>query len=168
MTTPVPPPLLPTDILVAAAWIATIPGFSPAMVDETLPPDVDPAAGEPAAWLKTGFITVNTVGGGPDMYLPRTEAVVQVDVWASVPGSNSPPWHFAEALGQAVTVATWQRTGFNRRLTPVVQGVTYPDAMVQAAYMATGFKRLYDDSASYARLTANLGLNWIMPSLITS
>lgn len=167
MTTPAAP-LLPTDVLVAAAWLATIPGFTAAMTGELLPPDVDPVTGEPAAWLQTGFLTVQPAGGAPDVYLPKTETVVQVDVWAAVPGSNSPPWHFAEALAQAVTVATWQRVGFNRRLTPQVEGVEYPPAMVTAAYMAGSWKRLYDDAADYARISGNLGLVWIMPSLTTS
>ncbi len=173
MTTPfTPSTLLPTDILVALTWIATITGFTPDMVGETLPPDVIPAQGRvksrPAPWLRTGFVTVFPVGGAPDMYVPRTETVVQVDCWAAVPGSNSPPWHQAEALGQSITVATWQRSGFNRKLVPVVNGVAYPPAMVQAVYMATAFKRLYADSADYARVTGNLGLNWIMPGLTTT
>lgn len=64
MTTPVPPPLLPTDILAAVTWIATIPGFTPDMVGGTLPPDVDPATNEPAAWLRARTSTAITPGAG--------------------------------------------------------------------------------------------------------
>jgi hypothetical protein len=170
LTTFTRPPLQPTTVLVATAWIATIPGFTPEMVGPRLPPDVLPRDGAgtayPAPWLKTGFITVTLITGGPDPYLPRHNPVVGVDCWAAQPGSNSPPWHMAEALGEAITVATWQRTGFNRKLTPVVEGVTYPDAVVQGVYLdATGFRRLYDDAADYARVTANLALSWVTPSL---
>jgi hypothetical protein len=164
-----PPAPMPTDLLVAAAWIGTISGFTTEMVDEKLPPDELPAEGRkkarPAPWLKTGFVTVATVGGGVDAYLPRHDPVIQVDCWAALPGSNNPPWHQAEALGEAITVATWQRTGFNRLLAPVVNGIAYPSAVVQGAYMATPFKRLYSDAADYARVTGNLALSWVMPSL---
>lgn len=164
-----PPPLQPTDVLVAAAWIASIDGFTADMVGETLPPDVLPPDGAgtayPAPWLKTGFVTVQPVGGAPGPYLPRHAPVIGVDCWAAVPGSNSPPWHMAEALGEAITVATWQRTGFNRPLTPVVEGVEYPVAVVQGVYLATGFRRLYEDAADYARISGNLALSWITPGL---
>jgi hypothetical protein len=160
---------MPTDLLVAAEWIGTIAGFTTEMVGEKLPPDVLPAEGRkrsrPAPWLKTGFITVQVVGGGVGMYLPRHDPVIGVDIWATVPGSNNPPWHMAEALGEAVTLATLARTGFNRPLTPVVNGITYPVAIVQSAYIATTFKRMFADAADYARVTGNLALSWVMPSL---
>jgi len=160
---------MPTDVLVAAAWIASIPGFTPAMTGERLPPDVlPPTAGKknrPAPWLKTGFITVQWVGGGTDPDLPRHSPVMQVDVYAAEPGSNDPPWRQAEALGEAIWLATMQRTGFNRLLTIEAEGVTYPGAVVQGVYLATPFRRLYDDPAAYARISANLALSWVMPSL---
>lgn len=165
-----PPAPQPTDLLVAAAWIATIDGFTPDMVGERLPPDVLPpspgkAPNRPAPWLKTGFVTVQTVGGGVDPMLPWHNPVLQVDVWAAVPGSNDPPWHMAEALGEAIWLATMQRTGFNRKLAITVEGVTYPSAVVQGVYFATQFRRLYDDAADYARISSNLALSWVTPSL---
>jgi hypothetical protein len=160
---------MPTDVLVAAAWLATIPGFTADMTGERLPPDVLPPDLEgrirPAPWLKTGFITVQVVGGGVDSYLPRHNPVIGVDCWCSQPGSNDPPWRMAEALGEAIWLATLQRTGFNRPLTPEANGVVYPVAVVQGVYLATPFRRLYDDAADYARLQANVALSWVMPSL---
>lgn len=160
---------MPTDVLVAAAWIATIPGFTPQMTGDRLPSDVlPPAAGRkdrPAPWLKTGFVTVQWVGGGLDPDLPVHNPVMGVDCWAAVPGSNDPPWRMAEALGEAIWLATQQRTGFNRPLAIEVEGVAYPTAVVQGVYLATPFRRLYDDAADYARLSANLALSWVMPSL---
>jgi hypothetical protein len=163
------PPPRPTDVLVAIGWIAGIPGFTTGMVGARLPPDTDQADGTatpvPAAWIQTGFVTVQTVGGGMDPMLPRHEPVVQVDCWATLPGSNDPPWGMAEALGEAITVAAWQRAASVRVVTPVVNGVEYPSAVVQGAYLPTGFRRLYDDAADYARITANLALSWVTPSL---
>lgn len=169
MTGYVPPPPMPTDLLVAAAWIASIDGFTADMVGERLPPDVLPPSpgkrNQPASWLKTGFITVQVVGGTPDAYVPRRNPVIGVDIYASRPGSNDPPWHQAEALGEAIWLATLARTGFNRKLSIQVEGVAYPSANVQSAYLDAPFRRFYDDPAAYARVTANLALSWVMPSL---
>lgn len=138
------------------------------MTGERLPPDVTGdgrGRGSPAPWIRTGFVTVQGAGGGPDPNLPRHSPVLQVDCWATLPGSNDPPWHMCEALGEAITVATWQRARSVRTVVPVVNGVQYQAALVQGAYLATGFRRLYDDAADYARITANLALSWVVPSL---
>jgi hypothetical protein len=158
-------PLADTDVLVAAAWIAGIPGFATAMVGDRLPPDVD-ADGNQADWVQTGFVTVATVGGNPDQMLPINRPVIEVKCWATLPGSNDPPWGLAEALGAAIKTATWDRFTFARPLTPVVNGVEYPVAVVTAAYMATTFRRLYADAADYACVQGDLALTWKSPAQI--
>lgn len=163
MTSPAIPPA-DTDVLVAAAWIATIPGFTTAMTGDRLPPDVNPDRTQ-ADWIRTGFVTVATVGGNPDQMLPINRPVMEVKCWATLPGSNDPPWGLAEAIAAAITRATWDRTTFARPLTPVVNGVEYPLAVVQAAYMATTFRRLYSDAADYACVQGDLALQWITPSV---
>jgi len=158
LTTPLP--LYPTDELVAVAWLATVPGLSLAMVGTALPPDVDPD-GSPAAWLRTGYVTVSVAGGNPDPLLPVQRPVMQVDCWAVVPGSNKPPWNMAAAIAQTIVRATWDRYRIPRPLPISVGGVTYPTAVVQGAYVATTFRRLYDDQADYARLQGDLALSWM-------
>src|SRR5258707_311385 len=100
------------------------------MVGTRLPPDVNPD-GTPAAWLTTGFVTVQLVGGTPHSLLPVRKPVIEVKCWVAVPGSNLPPWEAAKALGQVITKATWDRTTMNRQLIPTSEGVTYPAASVQ-------------------------------------
>lgn len=159
MTTPTLP-LQPTDEIVAAAWIGTIPGLSPAMVGEQLPPDVN-ADGTIAAWLATGYVTVAVAGGTPHDLLPVKRPVIQVDCWATVPGSNKPPWSMAAAISSTILRATWDRYRIPRLLAPVINGVAYPAAIVRSAYMATTFRRLYDDQGDYARLQGDLALSWV-------
>lgn len=159
MTTP-PLPLDAADELVAAAWIGSITGLSPAMVGEQLPPDVN-ADGTVASWVSTGFVTVAVVGGTPDALLPVNRTVVQVDCWATVPGSNKPPWPKAAAIATVIRRATWDRYRIPRPLTLAVNGVTYPTAVVRSAYLATTFRRVYDDQGDYARYQADLALDWI-------
>lgn len=152
-------PLHPSDELVATAWIATIPGLSSTMVGTQLPPDVNPD-GTPAAWLQTGFVTVAVVGGTPGAALPVQRPVMQVDCWATNPGSNKPPWGMAAALAQTILRATWDRYSIPRPLPVNLNGVTYPTAVVRTAYVATSFRRLYDDQADYARYQGDLALEW--------
>lgn len=153
-------PLYPTDEMAAAAWIGTVPGLSPAMVGEVLPPDVD-ADGTVAAWVQTGFVTVALVGGNPDDALPILKPVVQVDVWATTPGSNKPPWRKAYAIGTAITRATWDRNDIARPLAINENGVAYPAAAVKTAYVTSAFRRMYDDAGDYAHLQGDLALEWV-------
>ncbi|MEV7770582.1 hypothetical protein [Kitasatospora sp. NPDC086791] len=158
MTTPLP--LDGTDELVCTQWIATIPGFTRTMVGTTLPPDVN-ADGTPALWVATGFVTVAVAGGGPDPELPVNWPVMQIDCWATVPGSNKPPWNQAAALAGAIRRATWDRRNISRPLQITANGIAYPAAAVRTAYMPTAFRRIYDDQGDYARLQADLALSWV-------
>ena len=158
MATPLP--LAPNDELVAIAWIASIPGLTAAMVGTQLPPDVNPD-GSVAAWIATGFVTVSVIGGNPDPLLPVNRPVLQVDCWATVPGSNKPPWWKAAALASAIRYATWDRIRIPRPLSITVNGANYPGATVQGASLITAFRRLYDDQGDYARMTADLSLVWV-------
>lgn len=164
MTTPTLP-LYPSDELVAISYIGSIPDIAGIggtnLVATTLPADVDPSTNQPAAWTKTGFITVAVVGGSPDPLLPVNRAVMQVDCWATVPGSNKPPWWQAWALASAIRRACWLRTFTPRPVQITAGGVAYPTAQVRAAYLATSFRRLYADSADYARVQGDLALDWV-------
>lgn len=153
-------PLAASSELVAAAWIGSIPGLSQAMVGTLLPPDVN-ADDTPAAWVDTGFVTVSVVGGNPDPLLPVERPVMQVDCWATVPGSNKPPWLKAAALAAAIQRATWDRYRIPRPLAITVNGVAYPSAVVQGAAMVSHFRRIYDDQGDYARYQGDLALSWV-------
>lgn len=165
MTTPLPP--RPTSELVAIAWLASVPGLTQGMVAAQLPPDAD-KDGVPAEWVVKGrgFVTVATVGGNPDALLPVRRPVVQVDCWDVKPGSGKPPWGVANALGEAITLATFDRVTIPRPLTITVRGVRYPTAVVQGARMVTEFRRITDDAGDYARYQGDLWLQWIAPGLV--
>jgi hypothetical protein len=151
----------PTDEMVAAAWIATIPGFTPAMAGTQLPPDAD-KAGQPTPWVETGFVTVAVVGGSPSADLPMGEPVIQCDCYATVPGSNFPPWNFAARLATSIVTATRSRTTIPRPLTITEGPVSYGVAVVKDASVTTSPRRLYDDVGDYARVQMDLSLAWIV------
>lgn len=159
--TPPAIPLEANDESVAVAWLASITGLTPSMVGPVLPPDVNPD-GSVASWIATGYVTVAVVGGNPDPMLPVSRPVIQVDCWATLPGSNKPPWNMALALSRVILRATWDRHRIPRPLVPVVNGVNYPISVVQSATVLTSFRRLYDDQADYARVQGDLQLSWLM------
>ncbi len=155
---------VPTDELVAVAWIGSIPGISPQMVATQLPEDAN-ADGTPADWVaaRRGFITVTVVGGSPEPILPISKPVLQVDCWAVIPGSNKPPWGVANRLAEAIKHATWDRVTASRRLAITVKDVQYPPAVVLAARLATQPRRMWSDEGDYARYQCDLALDWIIP-----
>ena len=157
-------PLLPTNELVAVAFIGSIAALQPLggtqMVATTLPADVD-AGGNPAAWTQTGFVTVSVVGGSPDIYRLEKKPVIQVDCWATKPGSSKPPWGQANVIAETIRYAAWQRIGFNRPLTISAGGVSYPGAVVTSVRLVTEFRRMYSDAADYALYTGDLALTWM-------
>jgi hypothetical protein len=132
------------------------------MVDTQLPDDAN-ADGTPADWVVAGqgYVTVAVVGGNPDALLPVHRPVMQVDCWAVVPGSGKPPWGVANALAEAITLATWSRVAIPRHLTITVRGVLYPPASVQGAEIVTAPRRILDDAGDYARYSMDLRLQWI-------
>lgn len=147
-------PLLATSELVACAWIGSIDGLSPQMTATTLPPN-------DAAWAPTGFVTVSVVGGSPDIYNPVKKPVMQIDCYATRPGSNKPPWGQANVIAETIRYATLQRTGFNRELSLSANGVSYPSAAVQSAYLMTEMRRMYSDAADYAHYSFDMQMTWI-------
>lgn len=158
---------LPTDELVAVAWISTIPGFTSGIVATQLPDSAAPD-GTPADWVATppnGFVTVTVVGGGEDPLLPIHRPVCQVDCWATHPGaSNKPPWGWANRLAQHIAAATRDRIHLNRTLTISANGISYPAASVQGARMMTSPRRMWDDGGDFARYQFDLWLQWIQLS----
>ena len=143
-----------TTDLVAAAWLASLPGFSTAMVGTILPrPDADGTI----PWAGTGFVQATIVGGGTDMYVPLASPVVQVDCWATQSNSDLPPYAKANALAENIRWACLADDNFQAALT---LRTGYAQARVKSAYLVTEPRRIYGDEADFGRYLINLVLNW--------
>ena len=140
--------LKPDSELVTQAWLATLPGFSSAMVASLLPTDT-------STWATTGFLTTTVAGGTPGMYLPVRGPLVQVDCWAVKPGAQRPPWNHASQLAQAVVAGCYAAN-------PVTLTVKsgYGTARVMSVWPTMEPRRLYSDESSYARMQLDLRLDW--------
>ncbi|GAA0705364.1 hypothetical protein GCM10010193_70540 [Kitasatospora atroaurantiaca] len=137
-----------TTELVAQAWLRGVLGD---IVATTLPRDN-------ASWMASGFVTVATVGGSANPYVPLRSPVVSVDCWAVHPGSNRPPWNKATSLAERVQAACWDHAATPRLLT---LPANYPQARVLSAYSTYEARRVPDDAASYARINLGLSVNWV-------
>lgn len=144
----------PND-MVAVEWIATIPGLTADGVATQLPSDE-------TTWAAHGFVVVPvTVGGTPHMYAPIRRVVVQVECWATVPGSDRLPWWKANQLAEQIRAGTYDRYTFGRALAIQAGGVTYPGASAKSVQMLTEPRRIWSDVGDYAGYTFDLRLDWV-------
>jgi hypothetical protein len=153
-------PLRPNTEIVAAAWLGTIPGLSPDMVAMVLP--------DPSKWSSDGFVLVGPVVGGTMLDIPAVSPVVQVDCFATNPGSNKPPWGRVDLLVEHIRAHTKQRDQAVRAVEITASGVTYPSARVAGARLLTEPRRGYGDPADWAHKTFDLALLWTETEAIYS
>lgn len=152
MTDPIGP-YLPTSELVATAWLGQrVVGVTSSMVATALPKD-------PNAWADNGFVQVQAIPGArADVDLPQARRpIVQVDFWATTPGSAKPPWNKAARLVELVRAAI-EAQAYGQ---PITLPPEYLGARVQAAYFLDEPSRVPDDPAGYARFTADLEVDWV-------
>jgi hypothetical protein len=131
-------PLRPNNELVTIAWLKAVVGDR---VASTLPKDN-------TTWAASGFCTLDTAGGTPNLYVPLHEPVMGVDCWANNPDSQKPPWNKAATLAQMIKDACWDHPAIPRRVT-LPPG--YPPVQVKSAYTTGEPRRVPDDPSSYAR-----------------
>jgi hypothetical protein len=154
MSTPTATLHAPTD-LVAQAWIRTIPGLTADGVAGQLPSDE-------TSWADGGFVVVPiTVGGTPHDTIPIRRPVVQVETWATVPGSDKLPWGLANQLAEQIRAGTYDRVNFGRPLTITSGPVAYPSARVLSAKVMTEPRRVWSDVGDYAGFVLDLMLQWV-------
>ncbi len=147
---------LPTNALVAAAWIGQrVPGFTPAMTATKLPRYV-------TDWAATGFVQVTPVSTVAEVDIPTRTPLVQVDCWAvklDAQGNvtNKPPVGFANDLAERVRVATEEGALYGQVVT-LRDG--YEDAIVLSAWPMSEPVEMTDDASGYARVTLDLAIRW--------
>lgn len=127
-----------TPELVATAWLKTVVGDR---VATTLPKDN-------ATWAASGFCTLVTAGGTPNMYVPLRDPAIGVDCWAVNPQSQKPPWNKAAVLAEAIQGACYDHPAISQTVT---LPAGYPTARVLSAYTTGESRRIHDDASSYAR-----------------
>jgi hypothetical protein len=138
---------------VAIAWLGSLPGLDPSMVDPTLPP---PDSSGNVTWAATGFITPHGAGGRADMYLPVAHPVVMIQCWAVEPSTGRPPWNAANNLAEIIRQGCLNNGNS--------QFLTLPNcdqnARLMSAYVVNEPRRTYGDVGDYACVTTDVQLHW--------
>ena len=147
-----------TTDLVVVSWLRTLPGLTADVVATQLPRDE-------TKWAANGAVIVPVhVGGTPHSTMALRRPVVQVETWATVPGSDRLPWGIANQLAEQIRAGVLDRTTFSRLLIITAGSLTYPMARVLSARMMTEPRRVWSDAGDYAGYTLDLAFQWIEAS----
>lgn len=143
---------VPTNELAAISWIKTIPGVPPTKVSTRLPGDNSLIAG-------SGFVTVMTIGGSSDTYIPRRSPVIEVKTWAcnATEGSKEPPWWMANHLAETIREACWDHNRFGGVITT---RSGYDNVCVPSAYLLSEPRKLESDDGRFAIYVFEIQLHW--------
>lgn len=139
--------------LVAEAWAQSVPGIPAGKVARTLPPV--------AAWIDTGFVTVEAiVGGTPHPDFPLSRPVVQFGFWAARGGSAvTPPWGVAFILAEYLKRACEVDSPHRSKVLMIPHG--FEQAEVQDASSLLEPRRHPVPSAEgYAHVIMDVQLEW--------
>jgi hypothetical protein len=144
-----------TTDLVVVAWLRTMPGLTADVVATKLPTDEN-------KWAANGAVVVPLkVGGTPHSTMPLRRPVVQVETWATVPGSDKIPWGIANQLAEQIRAGCLDRTTFSRLLVITAGALEYPPARVLSARMMTEPRRIWSDQGDYGGYSLDLAFQWI-------
>lgn len=146
------PKKLPTNELAALSWIRSIPGVPSERVSTKLP-------GDNSLIAPSGFVTVLTVGGSSNVYVPRRSPVIQVQTWACHLNGDrrDPPWAKANQLAEVIREQCWDHTSFGGTI-PTKNG--YFDICVPSAYVVSEPMKLEDDEGRFACYTMDVQMHW--------
>lgn len=101
-----------------------------------------------------GFVTVQAVGGAPDVETRMQHSTIQVDAWGYNDNSNKLPW--AQTFQTAMQIKRAVETMQNFHITTPA---AYDDAYVHFIDIPTDFRRVPGDEV-FARYSADLVVHW--------
>lgn len=134
---------------VALAWVAQLPGFSTAMVGDTVPTDN-------STWAASGFVTPVITGGSSNIYYRKGEPVVTLQTWACAPDTGIVPWGKARNLAEAIRAGTYLNQPVG-----LILPVGNENARVLSTYFLGEPRRTYGDFGDYATYSVDLQMHWV-------
>lgn len=145
-------PLIPTDELVAVAWIKAALGLTNG-VSTNLP---DPPWGDTDdTWLQ-----VMQIGGSAATDVPMMDAAVSVNAFAHTANSLKPAWNKANHLLQRLLIATYQTQRPPSNRVEVEMPGDFGEAIVCAVRPLSLPRRIPSDPSQYAVYNMDIGIMW--------
>lgn len=156
MTTPLV--LRPNSELVTLAWIRDIVETYGVAAGTTLQgPDPETQI---LSWGDTGFVQTTVIGGSVNGTVPMRQPVMSIDCWAANVGKSRPPWGRANAIAEAIVVAS-RSVNWGDTQRPVTLPTGYGTARVADGSALTEPERRPADAANYAHYGFNLQISWV-------
>jgi hypothetical protein len=151
--------LLPSNDMVAVAWLKTNVTYLDNQVATSLPKEY-------AGWAGKGFVVVNAFGGNTDNMLGVRKPVLSLTYYAKAAESGKPPWSKANQLAEQVralvipTGVPLATTRGGYRLNAL--GTNYKDALVQNIFWRSEPRRRPGDNADFAVYTNDVEIHWVV------
>lgn len=143
--------LIPTNELAAISWLKTVPGIPANKVSSRLPGNFDDIGPD-------GFVTVLTLTGSSDIYVPRRSPVIEVKTWAyTQSGKKEPQWWIANQLAECVREACLDHLSFGGE---IVTRSGYDNICVPSAYFVSEPRKLESDDGRFAAYVFELQMHW--------
>lgn len=143
--------LEPTPELVAVAWLKSACPYLENNVATVLPR-------ERGGWAAKGFVTLYSLGGDAENYVPWRNSVLSVSCWAVAEAGKQPPWNKAAQLAEQIRLSVLDHPNVPRTLAMPHAG--YKLAGVRTAQVLQQPRRIYADDADLAHYQFDLELQW--------
>jgi len=163
--------LYPSAEQVGIAWIKSLDTVNADVVATAMPSD-------PTEWATNGLIQVGVASGVGRMYSGTLRnSVLQIDCWATNPGSQKVPWGKAAELASQLWYACDDDDAQQQRLQIGNTPGVFLDVSVFTVYPLSDMRRLVsgggldgesttkttrDPSMGYARIQFDLQMNWLV------
>lgn len=142
---------IPTNELAAISWLRTVPGVPETKVSTRLP-------GDNSLIAPSGFVTVITIAGNSNIYLPVRSPVIEVTCWAMRgEGQKEPPWWLANQLAECIREACLDHLSFGG----VIETRSgYDNVCVPSAFLVSEPRKGDPDDGRFAKYVFELQMHW--------
>lgn len=141
----------PSNEMVAVAWLKQSVPYLGNRVATELPSDN-------SSWSASGFTTVATTGGTPNVEVPVNEPVMSIDNWGVSLNSGRPPWNLASVPAEEIKIAAVDHGTIPKILT---MPAGYNQVRVFSVVPRTEPRRVPGDGAGYAHYQQDLEFRWV-------
>ena len=141
----------PSNEMVTVAWLKQSVPYLGSRVATELPADN-------TSWSASGFTTVHTTGGTPNIEVPVNEPVMSVDSWGVALNSGRPPWNLAAQPAEAIKAAALAHGTIPKIL---VMPAGFNQVRVFSVVPRTEPRRINGDAAGYAHYQQDVELRWV-------
>ena len=149
-------PLIPTDELVAVAWVKAALSLTNG-VSTTLPDK---------PWADNQWLQIMQVGGSPDIDVPLMDAAISINAYAYSENSLKPPWNQANHLLARLLMATYSLQRQPSSQVELDLPGDFGRAVICSVRPLSLPRRIPSDPSQYAAYNMDVGILWYPASVV--